>query len=301
MKYNRLYQTFIIIISSISMLHAQSEPINFEDEYIKCYDSIFTDKGKALREFVEQSEKKLSDANVLKGISAKSYQYFLNNSGTYTSVAYKNLGFVNFMLGQLSEENFDIKLFKACKEKLKTKQGYEASKMYHVEETLNQIKTANNVQDITAKVAKILILNDLNHIYYRLRILNFLEINGKKNIKPPNEKIMLSEEALKTALQIHIRAQDEISINNKEVSFGELLQETKKYIQKSTSNGCIALKVEDGISKQFITAIKKEITKIIYGLRNEIAQKKYKHSFEELTKIEQEEIQKKYPEKIVQI
>ncbi len=292
---------FIIFLSSISIITAQSNSVNFEDEYIKCYDTTFTDNGEALRGFLEQSEKILSEANVFKGISSESYQYFLNNSGTYTSIEYSKLGFINFMLGQLSAGNFDMKKFKTCTTTLRTQEGYKKSKMYHVEETLEQIKTANNVQDVTSKVTKILTLKDLDHIYYRLRILNFLETNGRKNLKPPNEKVLLSEAALKTALQIHIKAQDEISVNNKEVSFGELLQETKKYVQESTSNTLIALKTEENISKQFIMAIKKEISKIIYIVRNEVAIKKYQRSFEELTKTEQEEIQKNYPEKIVQI
>ncbi|WP_430411801.1 hypothetical protein [Kordia sp.] len=300
MKLRHVLYIIPIILNSISIATAQSNTINFEDEYMKCYDDNFTDNGKALRGFIQQSEKVLSDANIFKGISGKSYQYFLNNSGRYTRIKYAKLGFVSFMLGQLGEGNFDIKKFKACTENLKKNEAYKSSKMYRVEEILKQIETAGNVQDITTQIAKELTLVDLESTCYRLQILNFLELHGSKNLKKPNENIMLSETELKDALKIHIKAQDEIIIQDKMVSFGELLQEVKTYVKKNMSNTIIALKVEENISKQFITAIKNQIGTVINTFRDELAMKKYQRSFNELSKNEQEEIQKTYPEKIVQ-
>ncbi len=114
MKSFGLSYLLIVFLCAISVVKAQSESINFEDEYIKCYDNTFADDGKALREFLERSEKMLSEANVFKGISGKSYLYFLKNSGTYTSIKYSKLGFVNFMMSQMGEGTFDISVFKIC-------------------------------------------------------------------------------------------------------------------------------------------------------------------------------------------
>lgn len=299
MKLLRFTCTFIFFLSSIITLKAQSNSYYFEDALMKCYEDTFKDKGVALREFVEKSEKSLSEANILKGISGESYLYYLKNSGKYTSINYKNLGFVNFALNQLSTANFNLNAFKSCKANLEKEEGFQSSKMNQVEGIFKTIETANNVQDVTKKVAEILTPKDLEHIYYRLEIINFMEIHGSKSIKPPNENVTLSETELKNALKIHVKAQDEIIVKNTTVSFGELLQETKTYMQKSTSNALIALKVEEGISKQFIRAIKQQMEKVIDDLQNEAAIKKHQRSFSELTQAEKEEIQKIYPKKIV--
>ncbi|WP_298426670.1 hypothetical protein [uncultured Kordia sp.] len=295
----KLIQLFIIFLGSISILSAQSNNVSFEDAYMKCYDSNFKDEGKALREYVQQAEKMLSEANVFKGTSGENYIYFLKNSGRYTSIKYSKLGFMNFMLGQLSAGNFDMDTFRECSAVLEKQEGYESSKMNQLDKILKEIKTANNVQDVTSKVAKILTPESFDHIYYRLLILNFLEVNGSKSLKKPNENIELSEETLQNALKIHIKTQDEIIIKNTTVSFGELLEEVKKYVRKNTSNTLIALKVEYNISKQFLGAIKQQIAKVISGFRDELAMKKHQLLFNELTEIAQEEIKKIYPEKIV--
>jgi hypothetical protein len=280
---------------------AQSNAYYFEDAYMKCYNEAFKDNGKELLEFFNKAEANLAEANILKGISSKSYVYFLNNSGTYTSIDYKKLGFFNFAIGQLNEKKFAFQAFKTCTNNLKQEVGYQSSKLNQVEEVLAQIETATNVQDVTSKVAKILTLKDLEHIYYRMRIINFLEMHGSKNIKPPNEKEELSEIELKNALQIDIKAQDEIIVKNKSVSFGELLQVTKTYAKTAKSNTIIALKVKDGLSKQFIEAIKQQLSKVIDQLQNQEAEQKYQLPFAQLTEKQQEEIQKIYPKKIVRI
>ncbi|WP_046756179.1 hypothetical protein [Kordia jejudonensis] len=293
------FSCFFIFLLNVVMLNAQANDYSFEDAHMKCYEDNFKDKGVALREFVTKAEALLSEANILKGISGESYLYFLKNSGTYTSIDYKNLKFINFVMAQLSAKKFDIKAFKACTETVKQQEGFQNSNMYQVEETLKQIKTANNVQDVTKKVAKLLTPTDLEHIYYRLRIINFLELNGSKSIKPPNENIALSETELRSALKIHIKAQDEIIVHGKAVSFGELLQEVKKYMQKSSTDALIALKVKQGISKQFIQAIKQQISKTIDELQKELSLEKFQRSFNQLTEAEQQEILKVYPKKIV--
>lgn len=299
MKTRKFVYLVCLLFGINFQLHSQTTATNFEDEYMKCYEKAFKDNGAAILGFLEKSEQFLVDRNVLKDISGKSYLHFLNNSRSYIDTPYEQFYFINFMMRQLQEKNFTLDTFKECSTALKAIEGYENSKMFQVEETLLQIKTVKDVQDITSKVANMLTENELMHPYYRLRIINFLESHGKRSTKEVSAKATLSETELKNALKIHVKAQDEILLNNTSVSFGELLTETKKYLKQHTAKSKIVFKTEKNITPQFSAALKKEIEKIIQQLREQKSQKTYKSSFEKLTKTQQETIKKTYGDDIL--
>jgi hypothetical protein len=290
----------LLFFSTNYTIFAQEATTNFEDAYMKCYEVAFKDKGEAIRGFLQIAEQFLIRQNALKDVNSKSYRHFLNNSRSYIDIPYETFGFINFMVAQLQSKNFSMDNFKACSNQLKASEGYESSKLFQVEETLLEIKTIKDVQDITEKVAKMLTEKELMHPYYRLRIINFLESHGKRATKVVSKNPSLSAADLKNALKIHIKEQDEILVNTKAVSFGELLTITKKYLQKNTVTAIILIKVSEKIAPQFSQAIQNEIIKIIHTLRNELAVKKYQNPFEELTETQQKEIIKIYPENIIQ-
>ncbi|MEM6686168.1 MAG: hypothetical protein AAF617_10320 [Bacteroidota bacterium] len=287
-------------VSVIPMsLQAQNVTTSFEDGYMKCYEKAFADNGEAICGFLQKSEQFLIDRNVLRDTTGTSYVYFLNNSRSYIDTPYAKFGFINFMMGQLQSKNFSLDTFKACSNELKATNGYEKSKLFQVEETLKQIKTIKDVQKVTVQVATMLTEAEVSHPYYRLRIINFLESHGRRSTEKISKKPTLSKEALQNALKIHIKAQDEILVNTTSVSFGELLQKTKTYLEKNTSKSIITIKAEAAISKQFSTALQLEIKKILQSLRDQLSQKKYNSSFEKLSSAQQQEIKKTYPETII--
>jgi hypothetical protein len=171
MKTRKFVYLVCLLFGINFQLHSQTTATNFEDEYMKCYEKAFKDNGAAILGFLEKSEQFLVDRNVLKDISGKSYLHFLNNSRSYIDTPYEQFYFINFMMRQLQEKNFTLDTFKECSTALKAIEGYENSKMFQVEETLLQIKTVKDVQDITSKVANMLTENELMHPYYRLRII----------------------------------------------------------------------------------------------------------------------------------
>jgi biopolymer transport protein ExbD len=134
---------------------------------------------------------------------------------------------------------------------------------------------------------------------YVILLFSTIHVFGQtEKIEKAIEDALQTDQTKASHLQITIEGKSTLKVNNVEVSLDEIKEIIKKHYQKHTFNSSISLKVDGETLMATISDLKKEIRKIVNTLRNELALKKFKRTYDELTQEQQQVMRKIYPESI---
>ncbi len=296
MRQIALILTLILSFSSCG----QTKDTEIESILLDCLVNSYKQQQVNINQELDELEKYLISSKSLKSSEGQSYFDF-----------YKEIAELNDVPATLDYDRFE-KIYKLtpnefysadCLEQLKRLDSTTIANSKYSQMTFviqNAAQNEVSPSSIAKAITSVLKPSDFDKQYYRAVALLTIAYTANSDVGLQRQlKTNVNEDnATYESILVTLTEEDQIILNENEISQEELKTTLTEFIKANGSNHVINFRADKGTSYDFYLKIQDQIGSVYNELRNELAMTKYNQTFKELTDDQRNEIKRTYPTRI---
>ena len=296
MRQIALILTLILSFSSCG----QTKDTEIESILLDCLVKSYKEQQVNINQELDELEKYLISSNSLKSSAGQSYFDF-----------YQEIAELNDIPTTLDYDRFE-NIYKLtpnefysahCLEQLKRLDSTTIANSKYSQMTFaiqNAAQSEVSPSSIAKAITSVLTPSDFDKQYYRAVALLTIAYTANSDVGLQRQlKTNENEDnATYESILVTLTEEDQIILNENEISQEELKTILTEFIKANGSNHVISFRADKGTSYDFYLKIQDQIGSVYNELRNELAMTKYNQTFKELTDDQQNEIKRTYPTRI---
>jgi hypothetical protein len=302
-----LKKSILYLFFGITTAFCFGQKERLENRMMECIYQSFTDNGKAFKTQLSEYQKLMIEDGVLADSSGKSYRNIFKTIVELGEL--KKTPSKSFLEVFNDIEKPDRDKRSQCQEAISQDSSkYDFSKVIQLRQAMYTMQDSKNLElsETMSNMLTVLSDEDFELDFYKMSTFIMLEImntnidSGITRKLPETIEHNYTEEHLKNAIKIHLTTKGETLIDGKIVDVKKIKSIIIDYMVTHKSESIISLNFDRETSYSSYIALQNEIVAAINQVRDQLAQKTHKTSFDKLTKAQAQEIRIVYPRNLIE-